>query len=425
MKYWLFLLIFFSAFVFSQTISSVEKKLSPEGKISEVIITGSGFGLKQAPILFDRADIAFEKGVPNRHFEDIDPQSVLTKTIVNSASGSPWSNVNGSIFIQSDPLYQRGPESGKYYYAGDIKSNLQNPRIHSRSGTPVEVKKAYISWWFRQQNETRNYFQYILSSIDEDFSPKEGDEFVVDAGAHWSGVTTIYGRVIAYYPDTKLLHANYYGQYNSNRLTGNRLTLIGSQKSATLSIYSRTQGSNKYLRVWESDGTDGTFRASWTNVAIYQGDFSLVQRANVIPQQWNHMEFFVDQVKRYIKIKVNGKVEGEGHYTVPSDAIGHSPTIGLIGQDSNQTEMQQQFWMDDIYLDGSFKRIVLGNAPKFADVTHQEVQYFSSWNDGEIKFSPYYGSLDRKKPSYIYIYSEDDVPNQEGIEFESPPKMEN
>lgn len=80
--------------------------------------------------------------------------------------------------------------------------------------------------------------------------------------------------------------------------------------------------------------------------------------------------------------------------------------------------------MDDIYMDGSFKRVVLGNAPKYADVTHQEVQFFTSWTDTEIKFSPYYGSLDRKLPAYIYIFSEDDVPNSEGIAFESPPKMD-
>lgn len=425
MKYWIFLLIFFSAFVFSQTISSVEKKISPDGKIAEVAIKGSGFGNKAVPIFYDQVGKTYEKGIANNYFDSFDPDRAITLKDTRDASSSPWSSVMGTVYIQSDSQFTRGPDTGKYYYSPNIKSNLHNPRIHPRSGTPQESKKVYISWWFKQQNETRNYLQYELSLEDDDFAPKEGDEFSVDVGPHWSGVTTVYGRVIAYNHDTKILHANYYGAYSSSRLTGKRLILEDGGKGATLAVFVRSYGSNKYLRVWESDGTEGTFRSSWTNVAIYQGDFSLVQRSNVIPRQWNHMEYFAYQARNYIKIMVNGALSGEGYYTSPSDVAGHSPTIGLIGQDSNQPEMHQQFWMDDIYLDGSFKRIVLGNAPKFADVTHQEVQYFSSWNDGEIKFSPYYGSLDRKKPSYIYIYSEDDVPNQEGIEFESPPKMEN
>lgn len=410
---------------FAQIVSQVSLEKNTGGKISSISIKGSGFGTKAVPIFYDQVGTAYEKGAANNFFDTFTATRQIQQEDTLNNSASPWSSVVGPIYVHSDPMFARGPATGKYYYAPSIKANLHNPRVHSRAGTPQESKKVYISWWFKQQNETRNYFQFELSNIDANFKPVEGDEFSIDAGEHWSGITTIYGRVIAYYPSTKILHANFYGQYNTNRLTGNRLILTSSGKAATLAINTRGTGSNKYIRVWESDGTDGTFRSSWTNYQVFQADFMKTPRSNVVPREWNHMEFFADQTKNYIKTKVNGVVDAEGTYTLPSDVAGHSPTIGLIGLDGNQAEMIQEFWMDDIYLDGSFKRIVLGNAPKHADVTHEEVQFFTQWTDSEIRFSPYYGSLDRKTPAYIYIYSEDDVPNAEGIPFESPPKMEN
>ncbi|EIK46709.1 hypothetical protein O59_000730 [Cellvibrio sp. BR] len=410
---------------FAQVVSLVSLEKTGDGQIASVILKGSGFGAKSVPIFYDQVGPVYEKGLLNSYFDSFPPDREITQKDTMGNTSSPWSNSYGALFIRSDPVLARGAATGKYYNGIGVKVNLQNPRVHSRSGTSPEVKKTYISWWFRQQNETRNYFQFELSDVDTEFNPSEGEEFVVDAGAHWSGVTTIYGRVIAYYPATKTLHANFYGQYNTNRLTGNRLTLSSTNKSALLAVNTRGPGSNKYIRVWESDGTEGTFRLSWTNFSVHQADFSVVNRSNVIPREWNFMELFIDQVKGHIKTKVNGLIDAEGSYSEPSDAAGYSPTIGLIGQDVNQIEMHQEIWMDDIYLDGSFRRIVLGNAPKFSDVTHQEVQFFSSWKNEEIRFKPYYGGLDRKKPAYIYIFSDDDIPNEAGIAFESPPKMDN
>lgn len=425
MRALLLVLLFAPIMGFAQTVNLVSLEKSGEGKITGVLVKGSGFGIKATPIFYDQVGTVYEKGVPNNFFEKFTSDRQITHEDTLNNTASPWGNVVGPIYVRSDPKFARGPATGKYYNAPSIKANLHNPRAYSRAGTPQESKKAYISWWFKQQNEMRNYFQFELNNIDANFNPAEGEEFSIDAGAHWTGITTIYGRVIAYNPSTKILHANFYGQYNTNRLTGNRLTLATSGKMATLAVNTRGTGSNKYIRVWESDGSDGTFRLSWTNNEIYQADFRMVQRSNVLPREWNHMEVFVDQTKNYIKTKVNGVIDAEGTYTLPSDVAGHSPTIGLIGLDGNQAEMIQEFWMDDIYLDGSFKRVVLGNAPKHADVTHEEVQFFTQWTDSEIRFSPYYGNLDRKNPAYIYIYSENDVPNSEGIPFESPPKMEN
>lgn len=415
------------AIISTQTLAqsfTVDLVKDSTGVINNVHINGSGFGEKLVPVFYDQAGEAYENGVLNNTFSFFTPDRPITKNDTLFNTSAPWNNINGTIYIQSLPEHQRSSQTGKYYNGKNVFSNLQNPRAHSRSGTPVESKKVYISWWFKQQNETRNYFQHELGSIDTDFNPKHGDEFSVDVGPHWTGITTVYGRVISYDHTTRILHANYYDQNNANRITGKQLTLDGSATRATLSVLKRNQGSNKYLRAWESDGTAGSFRSSWTNTEIYQGDFRRVQRSKVTPRQWNHLEYFADQNTGLIMTKVNGVVDSMGFYTSPSDVAGHSPTIGLIGQDSNQHEMQQEIWMDDIYVDTSFRRITLSNSPRHSEMKHQEVQFFSSWTENKISFKPYYGSLNRAEPIYVYVYNENDVPNENGALLLSRPVIE-
>lgn len=416
-----FVLFFLPSVAFAQAITNVDIQKDENHAIKEVILHGSGFGSKSLPLLYDTAGITYEKGAPNTTFLNFSSDRELTKADTAGNNKSPWQSVGRGVYIKNDPTHLRHPNAGSYYYGDNGKANLHNPRVHPRSGTPIESKKLYVSWWFKQQNETRDYFKVQLANVDPQFNPKEGDEFVVDLGPHWSGLTSARGRVIAYDAKTRALSANFFNQNNSNRLIDRPLRLEKSGVKATITQSLESQGSNKYIRVWESDGSKNTFRLSWTNVALYVADMMEYPRSVIPAKQWNHLELFVDQNSKTITSKVNSKVDFQGTYSEAADAAGHSPTIGLIGFDAN-IDLIQQIWMDDIYMDNSFKRITLGNASKHSQVTHEEVQFFSSWKDSEIRFTPNYGSLSRERPAYIYIYSEDGIPNANGIPFESPPK---
>lgn len=412
--------------VFAQVNTSSKPSIERvDGVISTVTLSGS-FTPKAPVVLYDKVDVAYENGVVNTALSAIEPDRGLTKYEFMYKLNAAWSNASDDLFfLKKEPLYQRYPGAGTYYFVEGNEAHLQSPRVQTKdkiwpAGT--EPKKLYVSWWYRQQNDTRDYFTYKLANVTEGFAPKEGDEFVVDVGAHYTGVTEVLGRVINYNPATQTLAANFYGQSNKNRIDQKVLKLNSNGASGLLSEMTGWQGSNKYIRIWEADGGDDAMRMSWTNTEIYVVELRGYNHSNVIARQWNHMEVFVDQTKNSLKTKVNGKLDYEGIYTGTADKAGYAPSIGLIGFDSNQ-EMFQRVWMDDIYMDTSFRRVVLGNAPQYSAVTQEEVQYVDSWTSSQIKFTPNYGSLDRRNPAYIYVYDEDGVPNPTGIAFESPIMM--
>jgi len=395
------------------------------GAISSVTISGV-FSAKPPVVLYDKADVAYEHGVINSALSAIPADKGLTKNDFMYNLKAAWANSgNGVIYIKKDPLHQRYEKAGGYYFSESNNVHLQSPRAQSKDKAwgADEPKQLYVSWWYKQQNDTRDYFTFSLTDVAATFAPVEGDEFVIDVGAHWSGVTRVFGRVINYNPATKTLAANFYGQNNANRITGKVLKLDKNNATALLSASTGWQGSNKYIRIWESDGADDAMRMSWTNTEIYVVELRGYNHSSVIAREWNHLEVFVDQTKRLVKTKVNGKLDYEGTYTGTADKPGFAPSIGLIGFDSNQ-EMFQRIWMDDIYMDNTFQRVTLGNAPKYSAVTHEEIQQVDSWTTSTVKFAPNYGSLDRSLPAYVYVYDKNGVPNPDGILFESPPKMD-
>jgi hypothetical protein len=391
------------------------------GRIKEVTITGAVHGAKSPVLFFDKADVAYEKGIANTTFSKYLPEMPITKTETLYDTKAPWGNVDGTFFIHRDLSESRYKEAGAYYFSPYHDESLSTPRVHNKD-TPyaatAEPKKLYVSWWLKQQNDSRDMFTVQLDTVSTDFKPVEGDEFVVQVEKDWTGITEIRGRVAAYSSLTKMLSANFYGQRNANKFDKRPLVLENGGTALIAKVVT-WQGSNKYIRVWESDGADEAMRMSWTNTEIYAGDMRGLPYSSVIPRQWNHMELFIDQTKNTVKTKVNSRPDFEGVYSGDEDRIGFAPAIGLIGFDST-VEMPQKIWLDDIYMDSSFQRVTLADAENSADITHEEVQFYTKWTDSEIVFEPNYGNLDRKKPIYIYVYSNDNVSNSKGVILQSP-----
>jgi hypothetical protein len=421
------LVVFFLLPIFGQAfqVDEIVKVRDKGGRVVEVQLRGKGFGEKSAPLLYDKVSHAYEKGAINTYFSSYaDGRQILNEDLKREA-GAVWQSVGQGMSIQRNSPYMRYPESLALYYGSTGKANLQNPRIWPRQGTSSDQSKLYISWWFRQKNDTRWYFQHKLGEISANFFPEEGDTFSVNVGLHWSGVTEVLGRVIHYDKNTGILHAIYHGQMNNNRLAGKKLRLDRGGATATLENLVSGRGANKFLRAWDKDGTAGTFRLSWTNATLWLADVVNTNTNSEVPEkQWNRMEIFIDTDAKRLVTKVNGSVADDVYYEADTYTAGHSPTIGLIGFDAS-VDLLQEIWMDDIYMDSSFRRVTLGNARRHSDVTHEEVQYFTRWVDDRLDFQVNFGSLDRRRPTYIYVYSENGVINENGIRLLSPPRMPN
>lgn len=414
------LLLFVSTNSLSFSIDSIEYELVDGRTI--VSISGEGFGSVAPPILYDKANYAYENGEINAFLSDTSNDQVLTG--YHQKDGAIWSRYNGDIRIRHD---DNGRYHGSsYYYGPQRNSNLHSPYVWPRTGTPVESDTLYVSWWFKQDNDTRYSFEFELSDVSSEFAPAENDTFIVDVRpADWTGKEEVLGRVIDYDPETQKLNAIFWSEPNTNRIGGGDrvLTLDSNGATATLSNMTRGRGSNKFIRVWESDGSEGTFRLSWTVGSVYVGDMLEHDRPDVTEKEWNHLEIFVDRSSKSVVTRVNGAVSVEGNYTQDLFDAGHSPTIGLIGFDASLSGLPQKIWMDDIYLHNEFQRIVLSNAQSVDDLSHYEIQYFSKWEDDAIEFVLNTGSLDRRQPLYLYLFNDIDDSNSSGIELLAPPSM--
>lgn len=423
--------IFLHVFLLCSVTASAQFNVYSQPSLEQVngVLTVNLYGTftpKPAVVLYDKTDIAYEHGVANTALSEIAPDRGLTKAEFMYSLNAAWGNASDDLFyIKKEFSDQRYSKAGSYYFVHGNEAHLQSPRAQTKDKvfTSNEPKHLYVSWWYKQQNDTRDYFTFMLGNVGEQFNAVEGDEFTVDVGPHWSGVTQVQGRVINYDPITQVLTANFYNQNNTNRIKSKVLTLNKNGATALLNVNTGNQGSNKYIRVWEANGGTGDMRMSWTNTEIYLASLRGHSRSNVIARQWNHMEVFIDQINQTLKTKVNGQVDFEGTYTDAADREGRAPSIGLIGFDSNQ-EMFQKVWMDDIYMDNSFQRVVLANSPSYNAVTHEEVQYVESWTSSQIKFTPNFGSLDRQVEAYIYVFDQNGIPNAEGILLGSPAILE-
>lgn len=414
-----------SASVSAQFNIVPQPQLSQENGDLTVTLFGT-FTPKPATVLYDKTDIAYEHGVANTALSAIPPDRGLTKAEFMYSLNAAWGNASDDLFyIKKESTDQRYPKAGSYYFVDGNEAHLQSPRAQTKDKifSTNEPKHLYVSWWYKQQNDTRDYFTFMLGNVTENFNPVEGDEFVVDVGPHWSGITQVNGRVINYDPSANILTANFYAQNNANRIKLKTLSLNKNGATALLNSNIGGQGSNKYIRVWESNGGEGAMRMSWTNTEIYLAELRGHNRSNVIARQWNHMEVFIDQINQTLKTKVNGQLDFQGTYTSAADKAGNAPSIGLIGFDSNQ-EMFQKVWMDDIYMDNSFQRVVLANAADYSAVTHEEVQYVGAWSGTQLKFTPNFGSLNRQTPAYIYVFDQNGTPNPQGIILGNPEVFE-
>ena len=68
-------------------------------------------------------------------------------------------------------------------------------------------------------------------------------------------------------------------------------------------------------------------------------------------------------------------------------------------------------------MDKSVQRVIIGNAPRYEDLTHYELQRPTKWARDEIEFAVNFGALDSSSKLYVYVFDEEGVPNQKGFEL--------
>jgi len=155
------------------------------------------------------------------------------------------------------------------------------------------------------------------------------------------------------------------------------------------------------------------------------------KRVNIPWNKWTYIEF-------YIKLSdppgtANGQVYakwcdgdncGEQKFTnVITRKSGYSfqldsVWLGLAADNFNSDVFDLQVYTDDIYIDNTQSRVVMGDLSTFSTCKHKEIQIPSAWSDTSITITVNQGSFNDGDTAYLFVVdSNGDISNGYQITF--------
>jgi hypothetical protein len=135
---------------------------------------------------------------------------------------------------------------------------------------------------------------------------------------------------------------------------------------------------------------------------------------------WNFVEVMwglpvLGNSNNYAKIYVNGQLVNEltdeNGLWLQGEEMTNSPYISLGTWFSREYGIGSGWYYDDVYIDYTLARVVLGNASEYSNCTHLEMQLPISWNNGSIRIDINKGSFDEDDDIYLFVIDEDNTPS--------------
>jgi len=135
---------------------------------------------------------------------------------------------------------------------------------------------------------------------------------------------------------------------------------------------------------------------------------------------WNLVEIdwalpVLGSSKDFAKIWVNGKLvnnlPNSTDLWTDGQEMNNSPYIAIGAWFSTTYGIGDGWYFDDVYIDYTPARVVLGNANTFETSTHRELQIPTSWGNSSIEFTVNTGSFQPGDKAYIYVVDADGNPS--------------
>jgi len=176
--------------------------------------------------------------------------------------------------------------------------------------------------------------------------------------------------------------------------------------------------SSKFIRT-SKEATLTTQTFSWTQNQNYVFDNPnyVANNWNSYPgttDQWNFHEVWFDNTNKTYTIKVNGQA-------LRSNASWSSGTfnfdyVWMVGWDSGgSTTLPITTWMDDVYVDKSFARVMLCAGSSWASSGKCELQPASVWGGTSISITGNTGAFPTESTAYLYIVDTAGAANSLGV----------
>lgn len=385
---------------------------------TKVSILGSGFGTKEiaAPVLIDYVDTSYEYGVENDLNSNLADMS-LVPTTFGGDKNAVWATSKGD-FLYTTQGQHRHPSAGASYFFEGKNTWIGRPVSYGGSSgwdTPVDNSQLYVSWWYKNKYHSTWYWRF---SPEGQVGQFEVDEELFIEGQEANKSQGVYVGI----DDDGLHNAVLYNHRNTNDLRNVRIQGVSSgaetifpEESRNGSGFGFEMPGSKLARVWDDpNGSDG-IRSS---VALHDGYASTAKMYYSLAlekNEWVHLEYEIDTEEGVLRLHENGRLLGEENFSPDAVYQGkYSPTLALLGTNGKQLKMQES-WISEVYMDSSLQRVVIGNAPKYQDVTHREIQRPTDWSANEIEIALYLGALSFSQDLYVYVFDRDGVANSDGV----------
>ena len=396
------------------TITGVDAPPSTElAQNSTITITGSGFGSKAqaAPILYDTVDMAYENGILNDKHSQLSNGDIILSTNENPDSiwVGPSNTANGASRIQvTSDRPDRHFNSSEHYYFKGFNGFVGKPVSYGgESGfdTPVDNPKLYVSWWYKPKYSPSRYWRIDTLNQEGNFIP--GEQLNINGiSASFIGVD-----------DENMLNLVFHQHVTANDLKGQLVR--GSQSTATTTFPEvfkgggdfgyLTPGSQKYIRIWEDPNGKEGIRFSWTQMHQTLADRNGVEgvvnwESNILEgDEWHHMEIEMDTDQGRIDLYVDSDpITGFDFSPALEEQGKWSPTVALLGLNGKVGKFQESDF-DDIYIDNSFRRVVLADANTLDSASRTEIQFPINWSDQSIELTLQLGAFEAVDNLYLFV----------------------
>lgn len=396
-------------------VSTVILQEGAQGSAGQISVFGSGFGNKAqaAPVLVDHVDVAYENGLRNSIYSDVDGSEAVIRS--SNSSASLWEKSSFNVRVDNTRAKRHSASQAQYFFEGE-NNFLGWPNAYGGSSTPTDNRQLYVSWWYKPKVDPSSYWAFTTETLNGNF--QQSETLLVEGG--YEGVylgTDSDGLINAAFPGVS--KKNLGGSRIQGKESGATVTFPMEFRGGSGSGF-ESPGSQKFLRIWEDPRGKEGIRFSWTQMhQVGMGNVNWDSKP-LKGGEWNHLEIELDTIKGRVDFAINGDFFGGYDFEPTKDASGqYSPTIAALGLNGKVGKLQEGE-IDDIYFDNSLQRVIIGDSPNFDTLTQYEVQRPISWNDGAIEISLFLGQFEDRGTLaglYVYVFDKQGNVNRRGYEI--------
>jgi hypothetical protein len=273
--------------------------------------------------------------------------------VIPYGGNNPWSGDGTNSAYCNVSGEQRNVHSNACYKKSDSTANYVDGRV------VPGATKLYVSWWFKADRDL---------SIDS------------QGGSDHS---------------SKYLRLSGYGGGSESYLVTHTFSWTQSQN------YVYEEGVCNYIDPWGTSHYGVCAETSTWHSYV------------PTPGAWVFLEMYMDSEAKKYTIRANNQTVVADKTWLQGDF--NFDYVWKVGWDGggNYPPLVTT-WIDDIYIDGTFQHVVIGNASTYAASTHFEAQPATAWELSSITLTVNQGSFADSSTAYLYVMDADGSVNAAG-----------